>query len=296
MTVHMCQPTKAVAALAAEGCRVIAGEPPAEALKVAMLNLMPDKRQAERQTVRLLARTRRPLHLSLFVAPGHRPRGEARAYLERYYLPWEQIRDSGVDALIVTGTPLETIPFENVRYWGGLRDVLDWSRHHVASSWFSCWGAMAALHHDHGVPKRTLARKCFGVFRQRVMPRSHPLLSGVGRTYRVPVSRSAEVPGRWVECRPGLRVLARSPVSGVGLVAERGLRRVYMLDHPEYEAHTLRDEYQRDRRAGLDTALPRGCRERDGAATPWQSTGATLLRNWLDVVRALRRASLRRAA
>jgi homoserine O-succinyltransferase len=268
-------------------------------LRVALLNLMPDKRQAERQTARLLAQCAVDVSLSLFLAPGHRPRGESPSYLARHYRAWSRIARESFDALIVTGTPLETLPFEDVRYWCGLREVLDWSRERVASSWFSCWGAMAALHHDHGVPKRTLAHKCFGVFELEVLDAHAALTRGLGGRYRVPVSRNAEVPRRWLECHGALKVLSHSPASGVGLVAERGLRRVYMLDHPEYEADTLLREYRRDRCAGLATPAPRGVDVRDAAPLPaasWQRSGVTLLGNWLCAVARMRAGKVADAA
>jgi len=288
----------AVMSLRREGLDVRRGSAAAP-LRVAMLNLMPDKRQAERQMARLLARSGFDVSLSLFLAPGHRPRGESPRYLARHYRAWSRVARESCDALIVTGTPLETLPFEDVRYWGGLREVLDWSREQVASSWFSCWGAMAALYHDHGVPKRTLAHKCFGVFALDVLHPRCALMRGLGERYRVPVSRHAQVPRRWVECRGALEVLAHSPASGVGLVAERGLRRVYMLDHPEYEADTLLCEYRRDRSAGLATPAPRGVDVRDAAPLPeahWQRSGAVLLGNWLASVARMRDGKVADAA
>ncbi len=290
MTLHVHSNPAAILALEPEGL-ALAQSPAAGALRVAMLNLMPDKRQAERQMARLLARSGLDVSLTLFLAPGHRPRNEDPRYLSRHYLPWRQVRNGRHDALVVTGTPLETIAFRDVRYWDGLGEVLDWSRAAVASSWFSCWGAMAALFHDHGVPKRTLPVKRFGLFEHRVLAPDSPLTRGLGERYTVPVSRNAEVPLLWLACRRGLDVLAASPAAGAGLVAERGLRRVYMLDHPEYEADTLLAEYRRDRAAGLATPPPRGIDpDRPPPLPRWQEVGVQLFTNWLQVVAQARPA------
>lgn len=291
MTLYIHDAPEAVLSLRDEGAdvRTAGGE---GALRVALLNLMPDKRTTERQVARLLARGDVDVRLRLFVPPGHRPRGESPAYLARHYTRWEAIASDGVDALMVTGTPQERRPFESVSYWPELQRVFAWSRRCVASSWFSCWGAMAALHYDHGVPKQVTREKVFGLYAQ-TLERGHPITRGLGDRYLVPVSRHACVPRRWIDCNSALQVLASSPSAGAGLVAERGMHRVYMLDHPEYEAETLLKEYARDREAGLNPAAPRGYDVGDDAVLPpahWRHTGTRMLNNWLHEVLRMRAA------
>jgi homoserine O-succinyltransferase len=255
-------------------------------LRIALLNLMPTKAATETQFARLLGSTPFPVALTLVVPDSYEPRNTPAEHLAAFYERWSRVRYRTFDGLIVTGAPVETLPFEEVAYWRELTAVFDWARSHVRRTYHVCWGAQAALHHFHGVPKRGLAAKMFGVFRHRVAARpDHPLFRGFGDGFVTPVSRHTEVRAADLPRDAGLEVLADSPEAGLCLVEDRPRRALYMFNHLEYDADTLGDEYRRDLRAGRPIAAPRHYFPGDDPARPpantWRPFAHLLFRNWL---------------
>ncbi len=284
----------AAAKLAEEGVRVIGEE---EALRqdirpmqIALLNLMPEKRKTEVQLARLLGATPLQVELTLLTTRTYRPKTVPLSHLQRFYRTWDEVADRKFDGLIVTGAPVELLPFEEVKYWDELRAVFDWSRTHVHSSFFICWGAQAALYHFHGVPKHTLPCKRFGIYVHHVVEREdarrNPLVRGFDDYFLVPVSRHTETRAEDLPADAGLEVLAVSNAAGLCLVYEPRYRAVYMFNHLEYDTYTLDEEYRRDREKRGDVFLPINYYPDDDPAKPprncWRAYAHLLFGNWIN--------------
>lgn len=256
-------------------------------LRLCLVNLMPNKAVTETQLARLLGATSVPVELSLCLPDGYEPKSASARHVA-FYRRWRDIRDEPFDALLVTGAPVETLPFEDVAYWPGLCAIFDWARSRMIGGLYLCWAAQAALYHFHRVPKHRLPQKLFGVFRQRVACASSPLLRGFGQEFPAPVSRHTEVRAADLPTGVGLTVLADSADSGLCLVEDPLNRAVYMFNHLEYDAETLRDEFCRDRLAGRPVDVPRGYFPDDDTrrapVNVWRRHGHLLFGNWLDEI------------
>lgn len=253
-------------------------------LRIALMNLMPTKQVTERHFRRAFAASRRPVDWVLTHPDGYQPTTTAAAHLARYYTPWSRLDLHGLDGLIVTGAPVEQLPFEEVRYWPSLLQCLDRARELRLPSLFVCWGAQAALYRYHGVPKRPLPEKCFGVFEQRLLTRDAEVLRGLPERFYMPVSRHSEVRAEDLPRNRGLEILASSADSGLCLLAEHATRALYIFNHFEYEAETLQLEYERDLAAGRPIAPPRNLASRRlPGGRPidlWSQTAIRFFSNW----------------
>jgi homoserine O-succinyltransferase/O-acetyltransferase len=279
-------------ALVSEGVRVMtetaAVRQDIRPLQIGLLNLMPDKIKTELQMARLLGATPLQVELSLVRIGAHRPRNTPEDHLRAFYQTWEAAKDRKFDGFIVTGAPVETIPYEAVTYWPEMRRILDWTRTNVHSTLALCWGAMAALHHFHGVPKHPLAQKAFGVYRQTVVEPASPYLNGFSDDVDAPVSRWAEIRTADLAARPDLRLLAHSPQTGACLVEAPQARRLYMLDHLEYDSDTLAEEYFRDLKAEVPIRPPLAYFPDDDPSRPprnrWRPHAHLLIANWINEI------------
>lgn len=260
-------------------------------LRIALLNLMPMKPVTETQFARLLGAGPYDVDLTLLLPDGYAPKTVPPAYLRRFYRRWSEVRDWTFDGLIVTGAPVETLPFHAVLYWNQLTEILDWTQTHVTNSFHICWAAQAALQHFHGVPKHPLPRKAFGVYRHRVRNWGVPLMRGFGAELPIPVSRHTEVRAGDLPRGRGLTVLADSPETGVALIADRPRRAYYMFNHLEYDADTLAREYRRDVALGKAIDLPANYfPENDSTCAPrniWSASARLMFRNWLAELHGL---------
>lgn len=256
-------------------------------LRVCLVNLMPNKAVTEMQIARLLAGTSIPVELTLCLPDGYRSRSTPVEHMALYQ-PWTSIHHEQFDALMVTGAPIEALPFEEVTYWSDLCAIFDWARSRMIDSHYLCWAAQAALYRFHGVPKHGLPQKTFGIFRQRVTGGASRLLRGFGEEFPVPVSRRTEVRAADLPIEAGLTVLAASTETGLCLIEDRGNRAVYMFNHLEYDAETLRDEFFRDQRAGKPVGIPRnyfpGDDPRRAPANVWRPYSYLLFNNWLGEI------------
>ena len=275
--------------LAAEGVAVLTGDDlrrrGGRPLRICLVNLMPNKIVTETQLCRLLGATPIPVALTLCLPDSYRSKTTPARHVAAFYRPWSRIRDERFDGLVVTGAPVETLPFEEVTYWPDLRAIFDWATSRLTSSLYICWAAQAALHHFHAVPKHPLPTKLSGVFRQRVASADARLLRGFGEEFPTPVSRHTEVRAADLPARPGLTVLAESPEAGLCLVEDRDNRALCMFNHLEYDAETLRDEFLRDRAAGRPVGVPANYFPDDDPARPaanvWRTPAQLLFGNWL---------------
>jgi homoserine O-succinyltransferase len=255
-------------------------------LRIGLLNLMPRKVQTETQFARLIGATPLQIELTLIRMSEHQTRNTSAAHMEAFYIPFSEARARKFDGLIITGAPIELLPFEAVSYWPELAAVIDWTRTNVHMTFGICWGAQAMLWRRHGVPKHELPAKSFGCFRHRVVRPASPYLRGFSDDFVVPVSR-------WTECREedlptGLDVLATSRITGLCLVDDPAHRALYMFNHLEYDSDTLRQEYDRDVAARARIGVPHDYFPEDDPAQPprnrWRSHAHLLYGNWVNEI------------
>lgn len=257
------------------------------ALTVVLVNLMPDKATVEADFARLLADGPQDVRLCLAVPEAYATTATPADHMTRFYRPFFDLPLTRVDAVIVTGAPVETLPFEHVFYWDGLRRILDWLEAARMPSLHVCWGAQAAMYHYHGVPKHMLACKRFGLFPHVPMGSGHNLLARVDLPFHMPVSRHTETRLSDLDRCPGLRPVLVAPVSGIGLVQDRARPALYCLNHPEYGPLRLPEEFARDRRAGRPIDPPVGY-DATGRCPlfSWHRSARSLYRNWIAEIAA----------
>lgn len=282
----------AVETLTREGVELITEERAARQdirpLEIAILNLMPLKEVTETQLARMLGLSPLQVNLTLLTTGSHESRNTSKSHLQQFYLTPADVADRKFDGLIVTGAPIETLPFEAVDYWPELAGFFDWSRGNVHSLFSVCWGAQAALKHFHGVEKHLLPQKKFGIYRHQNLAPASALMRGINDTFPIPVSRHTEVLTAEIPADRGLNVLAESPEAGLCLLEEPAARRFYMFNHLEYDADTLQREYERDVATGAEIQLPANYfPDDDPARAPvnqWRSHAHMLFNNWLYLV------------
>ena len=257
-------------------------------LRIGLLNLMPNKIRTETQFARLLGASPLQVELTLIKMTGHVARNTASDHLLSFYTDWVDIQDQRFDGFIVTGAPVETLPFEEVTYWDELRRIFDWTQSHVHSCFNICWGAQAALHHFYGVPKYELATKAFGVFRHRNRAPASPYLRGFSDDFSIPVSRWTEMRRADLPNSSGLTVLAESDEAGLCLLDDPTHQALYMFNHIEYDTHSLAEEYFRDVDAGKPIAMPANYFPKDDPTRSpenrWRSHAHLLFGNWINQV------------
>ena len=257
-------------------------------LQIGLLNLMPNKIKTELQMARLVGATPLQVELSLVRIGGHKAKNISEDHLLSFYETWEEVKHRKFDGFIITGAPIETLPFEEVTYWDEMQQILDWTQTNVHSTMNVCWGAMAAIYHFHGVPKYELKEKAFGVYRHRNLASSSVYLNGFSDDFQVPVSRWTEVRRADIEKVPELAILMESDEMGVCLVQEEAGKRLYMFNHVEYDSTSLADEYFRDVNAGIPIKMPHDYfPHNDPELTPqnrWRSHAHLLFGNWINEI------------
>lgn len=257
-------------------------------LRIGLLNLMPNKIRTETQIARLIGATPLQVELTLVRMSDHIPRNTSADHMLSFYRPWADIRDEYFDGFITTGAPVELLPFEEVGYWDELRRVFDWTQTNVHGSFNICWGAQAAVHHFHGVPKHALDKKAFGVFEHHNLAPASPYLRGFSDDFAIPVSRWTEVRREDLPEDGGIAVLAESVETGLCLLDDPRHRSLHMFNHVEYDSTSLAEEYFRDRDAGKPIDVPKNYFPGDDpAATPqnrWRSHAHLLFGNWINQI------------
>ncbi len=255
-------------------------------LKILILNLMPTKIATETQLLRRLSNTPLQIEIELMQTSTYRGRNTASEHLDTFYTTFDQVRDKRYDGMIITGAPVEDMPFESVLYWGELCDILEWTKTHVYSVFHICWAAQAGLYYHYGIPKHPLNAKMFGVFEHNVLDPQNPLFRGFDDTFDAPHSRHTEVRREDIERVPALSILAESDEAGVYLVSDKEGRRIFVTGHSEYDADTLAFEYFRDQSKGLAIEVPKHYFPGDDPTkTPrvtWRAHSTLLFTNWLN--------------
>jgi len=260
----------------------------ARPLKVAILNLMPDKRADEAQFLRALSGTPLPVEVEFLYAQSHVSKNTPTEYLETFYKTFDEVKCKKYDGLIVTGAALERIAFRDVDYWDELGTFMDWSLTNVTSTMHICWGALAGLYHHHGVPKHLLPQKKFGVFPHTIVEayQKMKIFRGFGETFYAPHSIHAEAKTEDILRVPQLILLSASEEAGAYIVLATEGRQLFVTRHPEYGRDVLKREYERDLAKGLNIAVPKNYFPDDCAAnTPvmhWRGHSRQLFGNWLQ--------------
>lgn len=255
-------------------------------LSICILNLMPVKQDTELQLLRALSNTPLQIAVSFMKMNSHVSLNTPIQHLNQFYKTFDELKKNKFDGLIITGAPVEQIPFEEVDYWKELCEIMDWSRKHVFSTFHICWGAQAGLYYHYGLKKVLLPQKLFGVYEHRVMNRKVPLVRGFDDTFLIPHSRHTAVLSEDIHNCSELTVLAESEEAGVLLcMAEEG-RQIFVMGHPEYDRYTLHNEYMRDKNKGLPIQMPKnyypGNDDTQRPSLQWRSHSNNLYCNWLN--------------
>ena len=257
-------------------------------LRIALLNLMPKKIQTETQFARLIGATPLQIDLTLVRMTEHHSKTTAVEHIEAFYRSFQEVKSERFDGLIITGAPIEHLPFGDVTYWDELREVFEWSQTHVHATFGVCWGGMAMINHFHGVAKHILPAKIFGCFRQANLAPASPYLRGFSDDCLVPVSRWTTLRQDDIDRVPALETLLRNDLSGPCLVADAAHRALYAFDHFEYDSGTLKEEYDRDIHAGTPASVPANYYPDDDPTQKplnrWRSHAHLLYGNWINEI------------
>ena len=255
-------------------------------LKIAIVNLMPTKIDTETQLLRLLGNTSLQVETDLIRTASHESKNTSQEHLRTFYKTFSQIQGQNYDGMIITGAPVELLPFEEVEYWQELCGIMEWSKRHVHSTMHIYWGAQAGLYYHYGIQKIPLEKKLFGVFPHQAERKNFILLRGFDDIFMVPHSRHTTIRREDVEACPQLKILASSQEAGVYICATDGGRQVLITGHSEYDPLTLEREYLRDKNAGLPIAPPKNYYPNDDDTLPplvtWRSHANLLFANWLN--------------
>jgi homoserine O-succinyltransferase len=255
-------------------------------LKIALLNLMPTKQVTEVQILRLLGNSSLQVDITLLHPKTHISKNTSAEHLLSFYKSFDDIKEETFDGLIITGAPVEQMPFEQVNYWDELKEIMEWSKDNVTSTLHICWGAQAGLYYHYGIPKYDLDKKMFGVFEHTVEKKNVMLLRGFDDVFYVPHSRYTTVKTEDIEKMEQLDILSVSEESGIYLVASKDGKQIFATGHSEYDPDTLKNEYVRDVNKNLEIEVPRNYFKNDDpkqkTIVKWRSHANLLFANWLN--------------
>ena len=255
-------------------------------LRIVILNLMPLKITTETDLIRLLSNTPLQIEVDFLKISGHISKNTPVEHMMTFYKDFSTLRNENYDGMIITGAPVEQMPFEEVDYWKEVSEIFDWARAHVTSTLYICWAAQAGLYHFYGVPKYPLPQKMFGIFKHKVYDHQNPIFRGFDDEFYVPHSRHTEVRKSDIEKVPELTLLSESEESGVYMVMARGGREFFITGHSEYSPYTLDTEYRRDLDKGLPIEMPlnyyRNNDPKKGPLVRWRGHANLLFSNWLN--------------
>lgn len=255
-------------------------------LKIVILNLMPLKITTETDLVRLLSNTPLQLEINFMKLRSHKPKNTPIEHMRMFYKDFEILRQQKWDGMIITGAPVELLPYEDVEYWEEVTGIFDWARTHVTSTLYICWAAQAGLYHFYNIPKYTLPKKMFGIFRQHTLQPELPIFRGFDDIFMMPHSRHTELHRSDIDAIDGLSVIAESEESGTSIVMARGGREFFITGHLEYAPDTLDKEYKRDFGKRDDVEMPLNYyRNDDPKQKPlvtWRSAANLFFNNWIN--------------
>lgn len=255
-------------------------------LEIVLLNLMPTKIVTETQLSRVLGNTPLQVHLELMMVSSHKSKNTPEEHLLSFYKTFDELKERKFDGMVITGAPVENLPFEEVDYWDELVRIMEWSQTHVHSTFHICWAAQAGLYYHYGIQKHPLPEKLFGVYRHHADYKRAILLRGFDDTFWAPHSRHTTIDRADVEAVPGLKILASSEEAGVYIIMNKEGRQIFVTGHSEYDPDTLEREYLRDKAQGLPIHVPVNYYPNDDDTKPpivrWRGHGNLLYSNWLN--------------
>lgn len=255
-------------------------------LKILMLNLMPKKIETETQISRLLGNSPLQVDLEFIHTKSHISKNTSAEHLFTFYKTFDEVKDRTFDGMIITGAPVENMPFEEVEYWEELCEIMEWTKTHVHSTFHICWGAQAGLYYHFGIDKKPLCKKMFGVFPHRVDYKNSILFRGFDDEFMVPHSRHTTVLEEDIKKVKGLKILASSKEAGVYAVSTKNGKQIFITGHSEYDGETLANEYFRDLKANKPIEMPKNYFPQDNAdkkpIVTWRSHANLLYSNWLN--------------
>jgi homoserine O-succinyltransferase len=255
-------------------------------LKIVILNLMPLKIATETDLLRLLSNTPLQIEIDFLQIEGHTPKNTPKDHLDAFYQTFAEIKGKRFDGMIITGAPVEHLPFEEVDYWDEICEIFDWAHEHVTSTMFICWASQAGLYHYYGIPKYPLEAKMFGIFDHKVANRKLPLFRGFDDVFKAPHSRHTGLSALDFAGKSHVQILSDSDVAGVYMaIAENG-KQIFVTGHPEYSLRTLDREFKRDLEKGLPIEVPQNYYPDNNSAfrpiLSWRSHANLLFMNWLN--------------
>lgn len=255
-------------------------------IRIGLLNLMPLKEDTELQILRSMSNTPLQIDVVFINVSSHESKNTSTSHLNKFYLPFKEVKDQKFDGFIITGAPVEQMPFEEVDYWEELTEIMEWTKTNVTSTLHLCWGAQAALYYHYGIDKVPLEKKLFGVFSHRVLNRKIPLVRGFDDVFLAPHSRHTDVPADRIRADGRITILAESEKAGAFLSMARDGRQIFVMGHPEYDRVTLDGEYKRDLAKGLPIEIPENYYPDDDPQKKplltWRAHGNNLYTNWLN--------------
>lgn len=255
-------------------------------IRIGLLNLMPLKEETELQILRSLSNTPLQVDVVFVHVASHQSKNTSTSHLNKFYVTFEEIKKEKFDGFIITGAPVEQMPFEEVDYWEELKQIMEWTKTNVTSTLHLCWGAQAGLYYHYGIDKVQLDEKLFGIFRHRVLNRKIPLVRGFDDVFLAPHSRHTDVPIEKIRADERLMILAESEKAGAFLTMAEDGRQIFVMGHPEYDRVTLDKEYKRDKEKGLPIKMPENYYENDDDTKKplltWRATANNLYTNWLN--------------
>ena len=255
-------------------------------IQILILNLMPLKEETELQLLRSLSNTPLQVDVTFMAVESHEAKNTSMSHLNKFYETFSAVKEKKFDGMIITGAPVEQMPFEEVDYWEELTEIMDWTEKHVTSTIFLCWAAQASLYHFYGLEKKPLDKKMFGLFQHKVLDRKIPLVRGFDDVFLAPHSRHTEVPIEDIRNCKDITILAESEEAGLFLAMAEDGRKIFVMGHPEYDRVTLDGEYKRDKSNGLPIEIPKNYYKDDNPENrpllTWRAHANNLYTNWLN--------------
>ncbi len=255
-------------------------------IRIGILNLMPLKEETELQILRSMSNTPLQVDVTFVNVSSHVSKNTSSSHLNKFYVPFESVKEKNFDGFIITGAPVEQMDFEEVNYWEELKQIMKWTKTHATSTLHICWGAQAGLYYHHGINKEPVECKVSGIYKHKVLDRKVPLVRGFDDVFLAPHSRHTTVSKEDIESNEKLSILAESDEAGVFLVLAKEGKQIFVTGHPEYDRITLDKEYKRDLGKGMNIKMPvnyypeDNCEERPELT--WRSHANNLYTNWLN--------------
>jgi len=250
-------------------------------LKLVILNLMPEKPKTELQLLRRLSNTPIQVEIDLIHPETHTCKTTSKYHLDEFYKKFSEIKSKKYDGLIITGAPVEKLDFEEVYYWEELKEIMEWSKHNVTSTLHICWASQAGLYYHYGIGKQKLDKKVFGVFKHKINDYRHEIVRGFDDVFWAPHSRHTEIDREEIKKEPNLSLVSESEEAGVYIVVSKDKKQIFVTGHSEYDPDTLKQEWERDMKKGIDIELPENY-DIEKPKVKWRSHSNLLYNNWIN--------------